>query len=94
MAVRTHSELIIALANLIVAFAWFSIPLGLCATMSFVAVVLQDTEYWPASGGVTGYQINNALILPLAAQAIMGTGGVVAIILMVCSMQYSSRCRN
>jgi len=39
-----------------------------CATMSFVAVVLQDTEYWPASGGVTAYQINNALILPLAAQ--------------------------
>ncbi|KUJ16990.1 uncharacterized protein LY89DRAFT_646074 [Mollisia scopiformis] len=65
------------------AFAWFSIPLGLCATMSFVAVVLQDTEYWPASGGVTAYQINNALILPLAAQAIMGIGGVVAIILMV-----------
>lgn len=66
-----------------VAFAWFSIPLGLCATMSFVAVVLQDTEYWPAAGGVTAYQINNALILPLAAQAIMGTGGVVAVTLMV-----------
>ncbi|CZR62170.1 uncharacterized protein PAC_12067 [Phialocephala subalpina] len=58
------------------AFAWFPIPLGLCATMSFFAVVLQDTEYWPASGGVTAYQINNALILPLAAQAIMGIGGV------------------
>ncbi|RDW77597.1 hypothetical protein BP6252_05650 [Coleophoma cylindrospora] len=65
------------------AFAWFSIPLGLCATMSFVAVVLQNTEYWPTTGGVTAYQINNALILPLAAQATMGVGGVVAIILMV-----------
>lgn len=51
--------------------------------MSFVAVVLQDTEYWPTSGGITSYQINNALILPLAAEAIMGTGGAVAIILMV-----------
>jgi hypothetical protein len=51
--------------------------------MSFVAVVLQNTEYWPTSGGVTAYQINNALILPLAAQTIMGTGGVVAIVLMV-----------
>jgi uncharacterized membrane protein len=53
--------------------------------MSFVAVVLQDTEYWPAAGGVTAYQINNSLILPLAAQAVMGTGGVVAVILMVSS---------
>lgn len=51
--------------------------------MSFVAVVLQNTEYWPTSGGVTAYQINNALILPLAAQTVMGAGGVVAIILMV-----------
>lgn len=72
------------------AFAWFSIPLGLCSTMSFVAVVLQNTEYWPVAGGVTAYQINNALILPLAAQAIMGTGGAVAIILMV----LSSMCRS
>lgn len=66
-----------------IAFAWFSIPLGLCATMSFVSVVLQDTEYWPVAGGVTAYQINNSLILPLAAQATMGIGGVVAVILMV-----------
>ncbi|KAF2763883.1 hypothetical protein EJ03DRAFT_283216 [Teratosphaeria nubilosa] len=65
------------------AFAWFSIPLGLCATMSYVAVALSNTEYWPVSGGVTPYQINNALILPLAAQAIMGKGGAVAVILMV-----------
>ncbi|KAK5166531.1 uncharacterized protein LTR77_008074 [Saxophila tyrrhenica] len=65
------------------AFAWFSIPLGLCATMSFVAVALANTNYWPVSGGVTQYQIDNALILPLAAQAVMGTGGAVAIILMV-----------
>lgn len=65
------------------AFAWFSIPLGLCSTMSFVAVVLQNTEYWPTAGGVTAYQINNALILPLAAQSVMGTGGAVAIIIMV-----------
>lgn len=65
------------------AFAWFSIPLGLCATMSFVSVVLQDTEYWPVAGGVTAYQINNSLILPLAAQATMGIGGVVAVILTV-----------
>ncbi|KAK5123208.1 hypothetical protein LTR85_003407 [Meristemomyces frigidus] len=65
------------------AFAWFSIPLGLSATMSYVAVALSNTEYWPVSGGVTEYQINNALILPLAAQAVMGTGGAVAILLMV-----------
>ncbi|KAK6385437.1 hypothetical protein LTR65_009131 [Meristemomyces frigidus] len=49
------------------AFAWFSIPLGLCVTMSYVAVALANTEYWPVSGGVTSCQINNALILPLAA---------------------------
>lgn len=65
------------------AFAWFSIPLGLSATMSYVAVALANTEYWPVSGGVSEYQINNALILPLAAQAVMGTGGAVAILLMV-----------
>lgn len=51
--------------------------------MSYVAVALSNTEYWPVSGGVTTYQINNALILPLAAQAVMGTGGAVAVILMV-----------
>lgn len=65
------------------AFAWFSIPLGLCATMSYVAIALSETQYWPVSGGVTAYQINNALILPLAAQAVMGKGGAAAIILMV-----------
>jgi Na+/proline symporter len=65
------------------AFAWFSIPLGLCATMSYVAIALSNTEYWPVSGGVTSYQINNSLILPLAAQAVMGKGGAVAVILMV-----------
>jgi hypothetical protein len=51
--------------------------------MSFVAVMLQNTEYWPTAGGITAYQINNALILPLAAQSVMGTSGVGAIILMV-----------
>lgn len=51
--------------------------------MSFVAVALQNTKYWPTEGGITAFQINNALILPLAAQTVMGTGGVVAIILMV-----------
>ncbi|KAF2116966.1 hypothetical protein BDV96DRAFT_597921 [Lophiotrema nucula] len=65
------------------AFAWFSIPLGLCATMSYVAIALSETEYWPVSGGVTSYQINNALILPLAAEAVMGKGGAAAVILMV-----------
>ncbi|QDS76336.1 hypothetical protein FKW77_002734 [Venturia effusa] len=65
------------------AFAWFSIPLGLCATMSYVAIALSDTEYWPIPGGITAYQINNALILPLAAQAVMGKGGAAAVILMV-----------
>ncbi|KAH8681880.1 hypothetical protein BX600DRAFT_375571, partial [Xylariales sp. PMI_506] len=65
------------------AFAWFSIPLGLCATMSYVAIGLANTEYWPIAGGVTSDQINNAMILPLAAEAVMGTGGAVAIVLMV-----------
>jgi hypothetical protein len=65
------------------AFAWFSIPLGLCATMSYVAIGLANTEYWPIPGGITAYQINNSLILPLAAQAVMGKGGAVAVILMV-----------
>jgi Na+/proline symporter len=65
------------------AFAWFSIPLGLCATMSYVAIALSNTEYWPVAGGVTSYQINNALILPLAAEAVMGKGGAAAVILMV-----------
>ena len=51
--------------------------------MSFVAVGLQSTPYWPVAGGITPFEINNALILPLAAQAVMGTGGAVAVILMV-----------
>lgn len=59
--------------------------------MSFVAVVLQNTEYWPAAGGVTTYQINNALVLPLAAQSVLGTGGVVAVILMVSKAQSLNR---
>ncbi|KAK6081203.1 sodium symporter family protein [Seiridium cupressi] len=65
------------------AFAWFSIPLGLCATMSYVAIALGNTEYWPLEGGITAYQINNAMILPLAAEAVMGKGGAVAVVLMV-----------
>ncbi|KAL6406331.1 hypothetical protein AUP68_09121 [Ilyonectria robusta] len=65
------------------AFAWFAIPLGLCATLSYVAIALSNTEYWPVAGGVTMYQINNALILPLAAEAVMGKGGAAAVIVMV-----------
>lgn len=65
------------------AAAWFSIPLGLCATMSFVGIALQNTPYWPSPDGVTAFQINNALILPLAAEAIMGKGGAAAVLLMV-----------
>ncbi|KAH9884263.1 hypothetical protein F4778DRAFT_787886 [Xylariomycetidae sp. FL2044] len=65
------------------AFAWFSIPLGLCATMSYVAIALANTEYWPLEGGITSEQINNAMILPLAAEAVMGKGGAVAVVLMV-----------
>lgn len=65
------------------AFAWFSIPLGLSATMSYVAVALANTEYWPIAGGVTSYQISNALILPLAAEAVMGKAGAAAAITMV-----------
>ncbi|KAI9741291.1 MAG: hypothetical protein M1834_003008 [Cirrosporium novae-zelandiae] len=64
-------------------FAWFSIPLGLCATMSYVAIALRSSEYWPVSSPLTAYEINNALILPLAAETVMGKGGAVAIILMV-----------
>ncbi|KAF1996584.1 hypothetical protein P154DRAFT_607945 [Amniculicola lignicola CBS 123094] len=63
--------------------AWFSIPLRLCATMSFVAIAPANTEYWPVSAGITPYQINNALILPLTAQAVMGKDGAAAVILMV-----------
>jgi Na+/proline symporter len=51
--------------------------------MSYVAIALWNTEYWPVSGGINTYQINNALILPLAAQAVMGKGGAAAVILMV-----------
>jgi Na+/proline symporter len=51
--------------------------------MSYVAIALSNTEYWPVAGGVTSYQINNALILPLAAEAVMGKGGAAAVILMV-----------
>lgn len=65
------------------AFAWFAIPFGLCSTISFVALALQNTEYWPYPGGMTRYQIENAMILPLAAQALLGTGGSVAVVLMI-----------
>ena len=65
------------------AFAWFSIPLGLCATASFVALAIQDTPYWVSPGGITSDQILNAMILPLTAQALLGTGGSVAIVLML-----------
>ncbi|RSL58102.1 hypothetical protein CEP53_006264 [Fusarium sp. AF-6] len=65
------------------AFAWFAIPLGLCATLSYVAVALSNTEYWPVAGGVTMYQISNALILPLAAEAVMGKGGAAAVVVMI-----------
>lgn len=51
--------------------------------MSYVAIALGNTEYWPLKGGITAYQINNAMILPLAAEAVMGKGGAVAVVLMV-----------
>lgn len=51
--------------------------------MSYVAIGLGNTEYWPIPGGVSGDQISNAMILPLAAEAVMGKGGAVAVVLMV-----------
>lgn len=54
--------------------------------MAFVGVSLQTTKglpYWPVTGGITTYQIDNALIFPYAAEAVMGTGGAVAVVIMV-----------
>jgi Na+/proline symporter len=51
--------------------------------MSYVAIGLGNTEYWPIAGGVSSDQISNAMILPLAAEAVMGKGGAVAVVLMV-----------
>lgn len=63
---------------------WFAIPFCLATTFGLVARALQSSPSFPTyPNPMSTAEINAGLALPYAAQALMGKGGAVAVLLMV-----------
>ena len=60
--------------------AWFTIPFCLATTFGLAARALQGT---PHMHTITADDISKGLALPYAAQALMGTGGSIFVLIMV-----------
>lgn len=55
---------------------WFSIPFCLATTFGFVARALQSDPNFPTyPNPMTASEIGSGLVLPYAAQTLMGKGG-------------------
>lgn len=61
--------------------AWFSIPWALATTAGLTALALQGTS--SAFPALTTEQVSAGLVLPYAAQALLGVGGSVAVLLLM-----------
>ncbi|EKM50427.1 uncharacterized protein PHACADRAFT_104356 [Phanerochaete carnosa HHB-10118-sp] len=63
---------------------WFAIPFCLATTFGLVGRVLQTNAVWPTFPRMmTADEINKGLVLPYAAQALLGKGGAVLVLLMI-----------
>ena len=60
--------------------SWFSIPFCLATTFGLAARAMQGL---PQMHTITATDISQGLALPYAAQALMGTGGAVFVLIMV-----------
>ncbi|KAH7133043.1 Sodium:solute symporter family-domain-containing protein [Dactylonectria estremocensis] len=63
---------------------WFTIPFCISTTFGLGGAALEHTPSWPTYPvPLSVAEINSALIMPYTAYAIMGKGGVVAVLLMI-----------
>ncbi|KAJ3521637.1 hypothetical protein NM688_g8991 [Phlebia brevispora] len=63
---------------------WFSVPFCLATTFGLVARALQNNAAFPTYPRVmTTSEVNAGLAMPFAAQALLGKGGAVAVLLMI-----------
>ena len=64
--------------------AWFAIPFGFATTLGLAAVALTDSPTFPSyPNGMTQSQITAGLSAPFAATALLGTGGAVALLIVL-----------
>lgn len=63
-------------------FAWFAIPFGFATTLGLSAVALTSNPVFPTyPENMTAVQVSSGLSAPFAAQALLGKGGAVALLL-------------
>ncbi|KAJ5248716.1 sodium/proline symporter [Penicillium chermesinum] len=64
--------------------SWFTIPFVLASTYGLAAAALEHLPSWPTyPNRMNDYEISSGLAMPYAAYALMGDGGVVAVLLMI-----------
>ncbi|GJE91143.1 sodium:solute symporter family protein [Phanerochaete sordida] len=63
---------------------WFAIPFCLATTFGLVGRALQTDAAWPTFPRLMSVdEVNKGLVLPYAAQALLGKGGAVLVLLMI-----------
>ena len=69
--------------------AWYAIPFGFATTLGLAAVALTDSPTFPTyPNGMTQGQVSAGLSAPFAATALLGTGGAVALLIVLFSTLY------
>lgn len=64
--------------------AWYAIPFGFATTLGLAAVALTDSPSFPTyPATMTAAQVSAGLSAPFAATALLGTGGAVAILIVL-----------
>ena len=64
--------------------AWYAIPFGFATTLGLAAVALTDSPSFPTfPNSMTQAQISAGLSAPFAATALLGTGGAVALLIVL-----------
>lgn len=74
--------------------SWFAIPFALATTLGLACRGLENTSSFPTyPNKLSTQQINDGLVMPIAAYALLGKiggGGVLTMIFMACTSAYSS----
>ena len=64
--------------------AWYAIPFGFATTLGLAAVALTDSPTFPTfPNSMTQAQVSAGLSAPFAATALLGTGGAVALLIVL-----------
>ncbi|KAK6462903.1 Sodium:solute symporter family-domain-containing protein [Scheffersomyces coipomensis] len=74
----------VSLSYILGSIAWFSIPFCLATTLGLAAAGIETKEYFPTYPNLmTEQQIADGLVMPFAAAALMGKGGLGAVLTMI-----------